>query len=239
MRVTARSFASMTALVPTGSTARFVGSVLGAVTLVVVLAFVAVFSIHRITPVDDWKVLFDIGGEANIPTWWNVTLLVMVAIAALVAGEIIQEHRRETRRAWWVVAAAATYASVDEAAGLHERLAEPVQDAEIDTPTYAWLLPGAVLALAGALVLVIAGRQLPQPTASRLGVALASYGTAAVGIEAINGWIVDRFDDSILYTIGTIIEETVEMGACAYAVAAIIDTFQWSRTTTGVSVDRR
>jgi hypothetical protein len=117
--------------------------------------------------------------------------------------------------------------SIDEATALHERLAEPVSAAGIDVPTYAWVVPGAALAIAGSAVLLFAGRQLPSPTAGRLGIALAAYGTAAVGIEAINGWIRDSRGDSPLFTIGTTIEEAVEMVACAYAVAVIVDV--WAR----------
>ena len=198
----------MGAIVPTSPTARRVGTFLAAVTAVVVITFVVVFSIHRLTPIDSWKELFDIGGEANIPTSWNATLLAMVAASALFAAEIHGVAGR-WRRAWRMVAAAAAYLSVDEAAALHERLANLVPSG-IDVTTYAWLLPGSLLAVAGASVLFVFGRDLPQPTAGRLGIALAAYGIAAIAMEAGNR----RFrknddDDSKLYTVGTLVEESV------------------------------
>ena len=207
---------------------------LAAVTAVVLITFVAVFSIHRLTPIESWKEVLDIGGEANIPTWWNATLLAMVAVCALVAAEI-GGAAGPARRAWRVVAAGAAYLSIDEAAALHERLADVVPSG-VDVPTYAWLLPGSVLALAGTAVLVSAGRHLPHPTAGRLGFALAAYGGAAIGIEAANGRVRENDDDSMLYTVGTLIEESVEMGACVYAVSVIIDAFRVCRTNTGVVV---
>lgn len=221
----------MAAMVPASSAARRVGMLLAAVTAIVVIMFVAVFSIHRLTPIASWKEMFDIGGEANVPTWWNTTLLALVAVTALIAAEI-SERASAVRRAWRIVAAAAAYLSLDEAASLHERLANVVPS-EVDVPTYAWVLPGSLLALAGTAVLVVAGRHLPHPTAGRLGTALAAYGVAAVGLEAVNGRFRENDDDSMLYTVGTLIEESVEMGACVYAVSVIIDAFRVCRTSSG------
>ena len=90
-----------------------------------------------------------------------------------------------------MVAAAAAYLSVDEAAALHERLANVVPSG-IDVTTYAWSLPGSLLAVAGV--------------------------------------------DSKLYTVGTLVEESVEMGACVYAVTVIIDNLHVRRTRAGVMI---
>jgi len=184
---------------------------LGAITLAVFAMFFVAFTLHRFVPVEGWKELADIGAEANVPTWWNATLLIMVAILTIVAAEVARGSGPAVRRAWWVVAAGATYASIDETVGLHERLAGPVESAGINVPTYAWILPGVVIAVAGAAVL------------------------AAVGVEAVNGWSRDRNWDTT-YTIGTIIEEGVEMAACVYAAATIVDAFRWRRICSGLEV---
>jgi hypothetical protein len=222
--------------------ARRVGLVLGAVTVLVVGVFVAVVGLNKLTPVVTWRPLVDVGVEANIPTWWNVALLVLLATSAGAAAEISRAVDPRIRLAWWVVSGAATYLSIDEASSLHERLAGPVNDLGVDLPTFAWVLPGFFVAAGGAIVLVIAGRRLPHPTGFRLGVALACYGGAAVGIEAFNGWIrVRRYDSDVsdVYTFGTVVEESVEMGACAYAVATIVDAFRVRRTPTGIVVEPR
>ena len=144
-------------------------------TVGVMVAFVIVFWVDRIVGAADWIRLFDIGGEANVPTWWNVILLAMVATVAMLAGEVTGDVDAAARQAWWVVAAAASYLSLDEATGLHERLGGLVRGTALELPTFAWLLPGLVVASAGAAVLVLAGRRLPPRTARRLAVTLASY----------------------------------------------------------------
>jgi uncharacterized membrane protein len=64
--------------------------------------------------------------------------------------------------------------------------------------------------------------------ARRLGLALIIYGAGALGVEAVNGWMRDRLWGGA-YTIGTVIEEAMEMGACVVAVVALVDLFAQDR----------
>lgn len=211
-------------LVPSSAAARAVATVLGAITGAVLLAFLAAFAVNRFTPASEFKEFLDVGAEGNLPTWWNATLLTLVGAAALVAGAIEPAGRKSAlTRAWIVVAAAGAYLSIDEAVGLHERLAGLTALAGLEVPTYAWVVPGSFLAAAGSAILVVAGRALPSPTAQRLGVALVAYGTGALGLEAFTGWIQQHEGLDWLFTVGITAEESLEMFAAAYGVSAIID----------------
>lgn len=183
-----------------------------------------IFALHRFTPVPAWKAFVDIGAESNLPTWWNTTLLLLVAVWALTAA-ILAEAR--VRRAWLLVATAAAYLSLDEAASLHEWLLGGLLKG--DLPTYSWVIPGAVLAVAGSAMLIVAGRYLPTQTAKRLGLALIAYGVGAVGLEAIGGWLVER-EYETLFTFAITLEESLEMLAAAYATGTIVDSIDvsWS-----------
>ena len=132
----------------------------------------------------------------------------------------------------------AAYLSLDEGAALHERFAGPVKSAGVDVlPTTAWVIPGAVLALLGAVLLVVVGRRLRAPTSGRLAVALAMYGLGAVGVEAFSGWIRSTSQDSPWFSVGRItLEEGLEMSACVYAVAAIVDSLRFERLANGTMV---
>jgi hypothetical protein len=213
-------------MLPTTPTARRVGLILVIVTVVVLAAFVIVFAVHRVLPIPDATPVVDIGGERNIPTFWNAILLLSVAVAAVVAlFRSDGDGRREW--SWLVVAAAAVYLSVDETFELHERLRNPFGSITDDLPTYAWVIPGTALAVAGSAVLVTAGRRLPPIARPRLAAALGLYGVSAVGLEAVNGWLREH-DRDAAYTIGTVLEETGEMGACILAVTAILDAISTS-----------
>jgi hypothetical protein len=234
MRRSARN--TLIAVLPSSAAARRAGIILSVATLAVLIAFVTTFTFERFTSVSTGKRLFDIGGENNVPTWWNSTLLTLVALGALGASRIVASSSAPERRAWRVIAVAAAYLSIDETASLHEQLGDVVPSG-FDPPTYAWVLPGAALAGIGSAVLVAFGRNLPDPTAGRLGLALVAYGAAAIGIEAFNGWVRRQDDDqSIPYAVGTLIEEAVEMGACVFAVTVIVDGFRWRRTDAGVLI---
>lgn len=201
------------------------------VTALVMVAFLTVFTLNRAgLHLKDLKTFVDIGAEANLPTWWNASLLFTVFLAAVVAaflppGQGESGSRYRSRRgAWLVVAAAGAYLSLDETAMLHERLAAPVRSSGIDLPTYAWLLPGVVIAAVGCLVLFRASRRLPVWTARRLGLALACYLSGAVGMEAVNGLFSDRWLDlPLVFAAGTTVEESLEMVACVLAITAIVD----------------
>lgn len=211
---------------------RALGLVLILTTALVIAAFVVVFALNRVGGADlaGVKTVVDIGGENNVPTWWNGALLFGVAAAAAIVAFAATPTRGERstalteQRAWLVIAAAAGYLTLDELAQLHERLNEPVRAAGLDLPTYAWLLPGVVIAAAGALVLARAARLLPPFTARRLGLALAVYLAGAIGMEAVNGLFSGRWLDlELIFAVGTTLEESLEMLACILALTAIVD----------------
>lgn len=138
------------------------GLALGLVTVAILAAFVGIAALNYVVRVPGLKQFVDIGGEANLPTWWNASLPFLVSVGAVAARAAESDRRR--RRAWSLVALAGVLLSLDETASLHERLAAPVRSAGIDVATYAWLVPGVLVALTGSVVLIMVGRALARPT---------------------------------------------------------------------------
>jgi hypothetical protein len=188
-------------------------------TAVVVLASSVVLVLHEyVYSMSRPKSLFNINGEANLPTWWNSALLLLIGIGALVARAF--ETERRPRLAWLIVAVSGFALSLDEIASLHERLGKPVRDLGIAIPTFGWLIPGVVIATGLFVLLVSTGRALPQPVRRGLLIALICYLGGAIGIEAINGTL--RAPELLTYYwIGTTVEETVEMVSCIVAIGVI------------------
>ena len=202
------------------TTAREAVVALGVVTAAVVAAFVFVLGFHEyVAQISRIRGFLNVNGEANFPAWWNATVLLMVAFCALVAR--LQEPDKARRRAWSLVALAGLLMSMDEITSLHEHLGRPVREAGIDPRTFAWLVPGVVIATAGFLLLVRVGRALPRPVRGSLLLALSAYAAGAIGVEAINGLL--REGRLIYYWIGTTVEETLEMAACVFAIGAIVN----------------
>jgi hypothetical protein len=118
--------------------------------------------------------LFNLSGEANIPTWF--TSIMLFSSAALLSGIAEEERRRGERRFlrhWWVLAMGLTYISLDEVAQIHELTIEPLRD-RLHTRGLlydAWVIPASVLVV---LVVVAYRRFLAHlPPQTRLGFILS------------------------------------------------------------------
>ncbi len=166
--------------------------------------------------------LLDVSREANLPTFWNTTLLVL--LSACCAGVGVLATR--TRRGWLVAAAVVAALAADEALRVHERLrsvgSRLAEQLPVALPTYSWLLPGALLALLGALVVWRWTGGLPAPTRPLLRAALLLYGTGAIGVEAVSGWVEQRYGVGTAYRAAAGLEEGLEMAACGLAVVAVL-----------------
>jgi len=215
----------LAAALPTEPHARLLVSLLAGITALVWLSFFVAFSLHRVYPIDGIKRFVDIGAEANLPTWWNTCLLALVAFQAADRG--ITSHLRShvrTRNAWATIAAIAAGLSLDEATALHERLDAVERSLGTGIPTYGWLVAGSVVGLFAAAVLIASGRQLPVQLRRPLAGALFAYGAGAVGFEAIGGWLDTTDLPGGFFTVAIVIEESLEMWACVYAIGVLLSS---------------
>lgn len=200
--------------------------VLAAITALIVVGDLAVKGYHRyVQPVPgDVVIVLNVGSEANVAAWWNTTLLLAVACMGVVAMVLAGPGARPSRGSWLALIVAATCLSLDEAARIHERLGVPVQnwanDHGVRMPTFAWVLPGTLIAVVGVVCAVLWVRSLPRDLRIGLLGALAMYLTGALVVEAINGWT-KRQGASAAYVLGTSFEETLEMGACLVALIVL------------------
>ncbi len=186
-------------------------------------AYVVTRALDAAVGASELRRLFAMGVEANVPTFVNTLLLVVVAGAAALRAAVAVTPAH--RRAFTGLAALVALLAVDEASGIHERLGPPTERLLDDIgvgwwPTYPWLLPGLVVA-AG---LGWAGRRLlaalPRRSAAPLATAAVTYVAGSFGFEAVNGAIRDPSHPA--YVVGTTIEEVLEMGACLLAGAVLL-----------------
>lgn len=162
-----------------------------------------------------WFDYFYVGTEMNLPTWWNVLLLAGVGLAAAFAAAVVPKERV----GWWAIAAAAAFLSLDEGSRLHETTGHLVQGFGI--PTFSWVLVGAVVAPIGLIVLAVLTRHLLRGTRLALTACVAAYVVAALGLEAVGGYLQQQDNWGGFLTL-THVEETLEMLACAFAIYAIV-----------------
>jgi hypothetical protein len=159
--------------------------------------------------------LFNLSGEANIPTWF--TSIILFSSAALLSGIAEEERQRGERRFlrhWWVLAMGFTYISLDEVAQIHELTIEPLRD-RLHTRGLlydAWVIPASVLVV---LVLVTYRRFLARlPPRTRLGLIWsgAIYVSGALGVEVVSAYVADYHpDETVLRGALATLEDFLEM----------------------------
>lgn len=195
---------------------RLQAALLAATTVVVGLSAIAYFVVDR-TVNEAHFVYWYVGSEYNFPTWWNSTLFALVGATALIPAILY----RAERVAWGCVVAAGLFLSADESSRIHERAGILVRDVETFVPTFNWVILGAAVSVVAFIVMLVITRTLPRGT--RIGLA-ASFGTfvlAAVGLEAVSGFVFKQGSWGGFLVL-THIEEWVEMAVCAVAIGVTL-----------------
>lgn len=156
--------------------------------------------------------------EGNVPTWFSSSVLLLCALAA---GAIAGSPTSVQRRSWGVVTAAFVWASLDEAAELHENLGGLFGTG--GALYFDWVISAAVLLLALAIALWPWLRDLPRATRRRMILASLVYFGGALLMELPLGWWTDRVgQDSLGYAMIDWIEETMELAGAVLMLRALV-----------------
>jgi hypothetical protein len=170
------------------------------------------------TQVAAWKAvmrLFDVNSERNVPTWFSSMLLIGCAVLAGLLAVLLRRAGGRDAGHWAALAAVLSLLSLDEVAGLHERLggpaAEVLGDATRGALHFAWVVPGVVLALVVGLAFARFVVRLPPGTRRLVVAAAAMYLTGAVALEAVGGIVLEAQGHRAGYLLVTAAEEGLEM----------------------------
>jgi hypothetical protein len=200
-----------------------IGTALGGVSVLLILVDQLLFNFRPGEKLDALLyIYFDVTREGNVPTFWNAALLLWVGTAAALVAYLSPGRAA----GWWVAAGVATLLSLDETVQIHEHLrglGNAIQAwSGVTFPTFTWLIPGILIALAGAVVLWIwSGR---QPSATRRGVRLAIvlYGGGVVVVEAVGGMVWRATAGGSAYQAMAGLEELLEMAGGVVAILAVL-----------------
>lgn len=115
--------------------------------------------------------VIDLNTEANVPTWFSTMLLTAIAGVATGLGF---RARRDRRRAlpWFLVTAGFLGLSLEEVAGIHERIGYHLGAAD---SVADWPLLYLPVMFVGAAVVVLAARDLPRSRALMAGTGLILF----------------------------------------------------------------
>jgi hypothetical protein len=157
---------------------------------------------------------FTLNSENSVPAWFSAMLhLCSAALLAICAWM----HRSRGNRWWkhWAsLSAIFCLLSLDEAASFHEILMVPM-DRLVKAEGvfyFTWVIPGIAIVIALGLAYLRFLWNLDSTTRYRFIAAACLFVGGALGMEMVDGAILDHFGEQhIAYMLATTVEETGEM----------------------------
>lgn len=200
--------------------ATYVTVLFGAIILLLAIAHLATQSVkyHLGLPaVYGLVALFDMGIEANLPTFFSVVQLLLVCLVLAAIGVIKRQAGDTFARHWLVLALIFLLLATDELAEIHEQTIRPIRELVPGLVTglfyWAWVVPAALLVV---LVSVAYARfvfaYLPPDLRRSTLLGATIFVGGAIGIEMPEARYVERYGlENFTYALFVLAEETMEM----------------------------
>jgi hypothetical protein len=169
--------------------------------------------------------LFNIDAEWNLPTVFNVFLLLLSAFLLSCIAWLGQKGGTRFPRRWWGLAGLFYLASLDELVSFHEQLSAPIQTLTgVDGLLhYAWVLPAFLLLAVLFVIYLPLFKSLSLPFKMRFAAAAVVYLLGAVGFEMLSGKYLDLHATECLgYAMMTHAEETLEWVGLLLAIDSLL-----------------
>jgi hypothetical protein len=161
--------------------------------------------------------LFDLNSEANVPTWFSSSALLVASLLLAAVGFVERARGRRDVGYWLVLSGIFLFISVDEVARLHERTTVPLREAlgAGGVLYYSWVILGGAFVLALAVAYWPFLRRLPSRTRILFVTAAVLFVGGALGVELIAGYYRDligpSYRDGLLEVALSNLEEVMEM----------------------------
>lgn len=204
------------------------------VALVSSLFFAGLFA-SAICSANVWQIeaqivqFFNVGAEANFWTWLNVATLAAAAQLHLIAAYRGWWNRRASGATWLLTGTALFALSLDDLASIHERLG-PLGVAMGGGEgffSFAWVLPGMVVALGLITLFVVLMRQSQRLVRLLLIFALITFFGGSIGVEMISAKVFTSQGNPYLYAFVAHIEEMLEAAGAVLFLAAAGAELGW------------
>lgn len=197
--------------------------------------------VEGFNPLSEPSRIFNLDQEVNIPTWFNQFLYLYAAVLALVASFFGARSALETVY-WRAVSGLCIFLSLNEVAGFHELLIDPLRGTyELTGIWYqSWTIVGITLIGLAGVFFVRFFWELPRKVMLIMVLGAALHVTGSIGFEMIGGNHLSLYGYDNFYIATATAEEFLEMvgvtmflfGIMVYVRSrvAILDTFRSSDT---------
>lgn len=199
---------------------------------------------HLEHPIARAAARFDLGLEPSVPALWSTFLLAACAVMLAVNGRAAAPDDPD-RRTWYGLALVFLALAVDETVMVHEMANDTLRET-LGTSGYlyfAWVIPGALFALAVAAASARFLFRLDPRTRALFLLAGTIFVGGAIGMELIAARIAEtRGVESVAHMIEQAFEESMEMGGTILFLYALLDHLAWRtgsiRIAIGAGPDR-
>lgn len=180
--------------------------------------------------------LFNLDGEANVPTHFSALLMFCNALLCMVISILRKKQGKPEDMKWWfILSLCFLYMSFDEISQIHELLIPPIRNMLGDTYLgifhNAWVIPFIIIVfLMGALMFKFFF-SLPKNIRLSFLFAAIIYIGGAIGIEMIGGsFAKGNGQENLMYNWIVTIEEVLELIGLTWFLRTLLkyieDTFQ-------------
>lgn len=172
--------------------------------------------------------LVDVDGEQNIPTYFSMLLLLVVAQLLAVITVLNRRQKRPYGARWGILSIGFLFMAYDEGFQVHDKLTGPIKqllgDQTFGIFYFAWVIPGIVLVLALGMFFLKFLLHLPPTDRFRFLLAAALYLGGAIGFELIGGSYAQTHGiHNLTYGLITTIEESLEMTGLIVFIWALLN----------------
>jgi len=168
------------------------------------------------------RIYFDVAREQNLPTWFNVSVLLLAAAAAGLAAALAKAAHNPAALPWVGLAIICAGLSLDDMTSLHERL-HPL-GARIGGGsglTYAaWLVPGLAFAALVVVAVALLVRRVRRRARLLLLLGLGCMLIGAFGLESLGNAVLQAQGYGRSYAYFLVAEESLEALAALCLLAA-------------------
>lgn len=171
--------------------------------------------------------VFDPDQEQSLVTWYSTIVLAIAAVLAAVRAALATGDRR----AWALTGAGFALASLDEVAGLHERVGFALERS-LDVSRFLWVVPAGVLVVAAAAVATPFVLRLDPPVRRTLTLGATLFVAGALGVEAASGVVYETGGrEGAIYAVSTLVEEALEVAGALLLLHAVLLELRARATT--------
>ncbi|MGE0802691.1 MAG: hypothetical protein AB7G13_36325 [Lautropia sp.] len=188
--------------------------------------------------------LFDMGVEANMPTFFSGFQLIVCALLLTAIACVHCRDRNRYKVHWAVLAGLFYYLAADELSGLHELTIRPIRELFPDLATglfyWAWVIPGMVFVAAFGVVFArFVLHALPRLVRTRMIVGGLLFVAGAIGVEMPEARHAQRHGtENMTYGLYVLVEEFLEMTGVLVFLSGVLEYLRTSIGPTVVEVRR-